>query len=147
MKRLISLALILGLVSSISSQSELNFLRFYLKLILLKFSEAFLCYWTSWASSLSNSNPSLCTHVSYAFVDVDSNGNLAFSSGMNSFKSLRSSHPSVKLLFSIGGANYDANSAFKYISGSPSLRANFASNILNYIQSNNLHGGKVSCYN
>ena len=106
-----------------------------------------MCYWTSWASSLSNSNLSLYSHVSYAFVDVDNNGNLAFSSGMTQFKTLKNTYPSVKLLFSIGGANYDSNSAFKYIAGSSSARANFASNILNYIQNNNLNGGKVvTCY-
>lgn len=62
---------------------------------------------------------------------------------MSQFKTLKNTYSSVKLLFSIGGANYDANSPFKYIAGSSSARANFVSNILNYIQTNNLDGGKV----
>lgn len=101
-----------------------------------------MCYWTSWGSTLSNSNPSLCTHVSYAFLDVDANGNLFNGNGMNAFKGLRNSYPNVKLLFSIGGANYGGNSAFKNIAQSASIRGTFAKNVLNYIQSNNLHGGK-----
>jgi GH18 family chitinase len=74
---------------------------------------------------------------------VDANGNLADKQGgMWTFKGLRNSYPSVKLLFSIGGATYGPDGVFKSIAESSSRRQTFANNILNYVQSNNLHGGK-----
>lgn len=100
-----------------------------------------MCYWTSWASTTSNSNPSLCTHISYAFIDVDSNGNLYNTGGLATFKTLKNTNPNAKLLISIGGANYGPWSTFSNIAASSTLRQTFANNIFNFLQSNNLNGG------
>jgi GH18 family chitinase len=61
--------------------------------------------------------------------------------GLSTFKTLKNNYPNVKLLISIGGANYNSNSAFSPIAASASSRATFAANVLSLIQSNNLNGG------
>lgn len=58
---------------------------------------------------------------------------------MPTFKVYRSQYPSVKLLFSVAASG--ANSAFRNVSESASVRLTFAENILACIQENDLHGG------
>ena len=101
----------------------------------------FLCYWPSWSQVLINTNPSLCTHVSFSFFDVFADGSINQQNDPTSFLALKTSHPNTKLLISLGGFNYGPDSAFSTIAASADLRQTFASNILNYIQTNSLHGG------
>ena len=69
------------------------------------------------------------------------NGNIKPQYNPSSFLALKSSHPNTKLLISLGGGTYGPESAFSTIAASADLRQTFTSNILNYIQTNNLHGG------
>lgn len=111
-------------------------------------SSIFFCYWTGYSSASSKPDPSYCSHLSYAFINfADSNGKLFDKyNNLGAFKNFRNTHPNVKLLISIGGWNEIDTPIFAQIAKSSSLRQTFANNVLNMIQSNNLHGGKYTTY-
>jgi chitinase len=99
-----------------------------------------MCYWTSWASTSTNTKPSLCTNVIFSFVEVSSDGVLTSPANLATFSALKSQNPGVKFSFAIGGASYGENSAFKTIAASSTISSTFANNILILLQNNNLDG-------
>lgn len=130
-------------VTNVPSTSSKFLKKYFLTVnINIRFSiEVFLCYWPSWSPVLLSTNPSLCSHVSFAFFDVSANGAITPQDDPSSFLALNNSIPSTKLLISLGGQTGPSTDSFSTIAGSANLRQTLASNILSYIQSNNLHGG------
>lgn len=82
-----------------------------------------------------------CTHVSYAFFDVTSDGDI-FPVGIDSsasFIELKKNNANKKFLISIGGYNY--GKFFATVASSSSLRQTLANKTLRYIENNGLDGG------
>lgn len=79
------------------------------------FIDKVFCYfesWTQWRTGngqfkLSHVNPSLCTHITLAFIGLNTDGTIKdLGAGPYSdFANLRSKNPAVKLLISMGGWN------------------------------------------
>lgn len=89
----------------------------------------------------SSVNPSLCTHISYAFVNLANDGTIQYGADISQFLALRNSHPNVKLLISFGG-QYAPSATFEAVSSNPTARSKFVSEVLTYIETNRIHGGK-----
>jgi chitinase len=103
-------------------------------------------YWGSWSTyrrgkakfTASDIDPRSFTHLIYSFVNVDSRGNVRTSEGnlIESFMQLKQRNSSVKLMFSIGGANVDS-ATFSMLASSDSSRGRFARNVVAFA---NLYG-------
>lgn len=103
-----------------------------------------LCYWPGYDPD-AQVNPSLCTHISYAFYSIDDSGAIAQEYGnFAKFLSFKTTNPSVKLLISIGGYSDQDKFAksFSTVARDYTKRNNFVNNVFNVIQSNGLDGGK-----
>lgn len=54
--------------------------------------------------------------------------------------SLKSRNPNLKFMAAVGGYNEGLASAWSNLAGNSGARNNFASNVLSFLQSNNLNG-------
>nr|XP_019543590.2 chitinase-3-like protein 1 [Aedes albopictus] len=104
-----------------------------------------VCYYGTWAAyrngngkfSVSNIDPSLCTHLIYAFVGINANGtirvldpwlDLEDNWGLGTirrFNDLKSSNPNLKTLVAVGGWN-EGSQRFSTVAQNPILRKRFA---------------------
>lgn len=109
-----------------------------------------MCYYADWTVyrpgngkfDISNVDPTLCTHIIYAFVLPKDDGSINIGEGaknFNQFAQLRQQNPSVKLMVAIGGWN-EHSARFTKIAASPSLRSTFAQNVLDLLVKYKLDG-------
>ncbi|RZC41996.1 Glyco hydro 18 domain containing protein [Asbolus verrucosus] len=127
-------------------------------LILLAFSSAFMvlsasagnvvCYFTSWTIyrpdngkfTAADIDPSLCTHVYYAFVGLREDGTVAVLDDweitglmeIEHLMSLKTQNPDLKIILSMGGWN---EGSYKYstVAKNPNARATMAKSVLEFI--------------
>nr|CAD7402861.1 unnamed protein product [Timema cristinae] len=127
-----------------------------------------VCYFDSWSLTrtgddqyrIEDIDPSLCTHVIYAFADLASDGTIRvgdpstdlpsglgrdgwfsaeFPDGYNRLNLLKQQNPNLKTLISIGGE--DAGSAiFSRVFNSEELRAMFVDNAVIFVEENGFDG-------
>jgi chitinase len=98
------------------------------------------------------------THLNYAFLDFDSSGNLKFTDKdaavgapvgqegvqwnsanagvLNALQDLRAKNPNLKIGVSIGG--WSKSGDFSDVAASPTIRANFVSNIAKFVKYTNM---------
>jgi chitinase len=97
-----------------------------------------ICFFASWAGyrngdgsfKPTNIDPSLCTHVNYAFLGVNADGTLKILDswnevdlgGLQNVEALKSQNPDLKVLVSIGGWNA-GNAILNGVAASSVLRA------------------------
>nr|CAD7195616.1 unnamed protein product [Timema douglasi] len=98
-----------------------------------------VCYFASWSLTrtgddqyrIEDIDPSLCTHVIYAFADL--------SNGYNRLNRLKQQNPNLKTLIAVGGGS--AGSAiFSQVFNSAALRAAFVDSAANFVQQNGFNG-------
>nr|CAD7195617.1 unnamed protein product [Timema douglasi] len=116
-----------------------------------------VCYFDSWSLTrtgddqyrIEDIDPSLCTHVIYAFADLASDGTIQVGDpstdlpsgldGYNRLNLLKQQNPNLKTLISIGGE--DAGSAiFSRVFNSEELRAMFVDNAVIFVEENGFDG-------
>uniref|UniRef100_A0A182N7X4 Uncharacterized protein n=1 Tax=Anopheles dirus TaxID=7168 RepID=A0A182N7X4_9DIPT len=102
-----------------------------------------VCYYGSWAAGRTgyatftpdDINPSLCTQLNYAFLDIESNGTLKNGFNTNTiakFNDLKKKNPALKTLAAVGGWN--AGKSFKTVAANAQLRTTFAKNAVAFLQ-------------
>ena len=99
-------------------------------------------YYPDWAgnpdiSSVANK----VTHLEYAFINLDSNGNCvapASNSTINYLKNLKASYPHLKLLFSVGGWTWSDN--FSLVAKDATKRARMVSTCLTLSRNSGFDG-------
>ncbi|KAK3083361.1 hypothetical protein FSP39_020764, partial [Pinctada imbricata] len=119
-----------------------------------------VCYFTNWSHrrahiptqyDITDIDPSLCTHINYAFADVDE-GNLTLihtnpddeNSTANKkgrfyeFTALKKNNPSLKMLLSVGG--WKTNNILSYIVSSNVSMKTFARNCRSYLDQRGFDG-------
>ncbi|CAO1372323.1 unnamed protein product [Diamesa serratosioi] len=104
--------------------------------------EKVVCYWGEWSSALpaSSIDTSICTHIIYSFIGVDSSGAIT---GVNTqtvddaklkvFISLKAKNPKIKLMVAVGGASFPTTT-FSELSKFATARVNFAKNSVVFLQ-------------
>nr|CAD7461788.1 unnamed protein product [Timema tahoe] len=116
-----------------------------------------VCYFDSWSLTrtgddqyrIEDIDPSLCTHVIYAFADLASDGTIRVGDpstdlpsgldGYNRLNLLKQQNPNLKTLISVGGE--DAGSAiFSRVFNSEELRAMFVDNAVIFVEENGFDG-------
>ncbi|CRK90408.1 CLUMA_CG004159, isoform A [Clunio marinus] len=98
--------------------------------------------------SANQINPSICTHVIYSFIGLDSNGGLNYlwrSEGqsigfINGMNNLKAQNPNLKTIVAVGGGNDGLVPVWSQMAANPNSRSNFASNILSFLRKHNLDG-------
>ncbi|KYN43441.1 putative chitinase 2 [Trachymyrmex septentrionalis] len=118
-----------------------------------------VCYYGSWAGyrngdgkyDISQMDSTLCTHMIYGFVGINSDGSirvldawndLADNYGLGGFKKfgdLRKKSPSTKMMVAIGGWN-EGSSTFSTVAGSSTLRQKFAKNAAEFLDKHGFDG-------
>ncbi|XP_046436425.1 acidic mammalian chitinase-like isoform X1 [Neodiprion fabricii] len=117
------------------------------------------CYFGSWSFyrpgkggfNISDIDPTLCTHMAYAFVGITPNGEVQVLDeyrdlytdgglgGFEEFNALRDQNAELKTLVSIGGWSQGSTNFSTVVSNS-TLRSTFAKNALEFVLSYNFSG-------
>nr|XP_020652508.1 chitinase-3-like protein 1 [Pogona vitticeps] len=128
-----------------------------LALTLLHCGSAFkvVCYFTNWSQyrettgrfTPENIDPSLCSHIIYAFAKIEDNviANSEWNDATmyKKINSLKSRNPSLKTLLSVGG--YGVGTApFRRITRSPFYRSEFVISVVQFLQQHNFDGLDLS---
>ncbi|XP_050503924.1 probable chitinase 2 [Diabrotica virgifera virgifera] len=112
-----------------------------------------VCYFSSWAIyrnftaakfDISNIDPSLCTHINFAFVELFEDGSLFIVDpwesdddgkyhGFQHLAELKQSQPELKILISLGGWN-EGSKNFSAVSADPESRSRLVSQTLELIE-------------
>lgn len=111
----------------------------------------FFCYWGSWSHyrtgagkfSVGQIDPSLCTHLVYAFAKLENGVIAAFDPyldlednyGLGMYKkvnSLKVAHPHLKTLLAIGGWN-EGSEKYSSMASTPEGRQRFAQSVLGFL--------------
>ncbi|CAG9820380.1 unnamed protein product [Phaedon cochleariae] len=106
-----------------------------------------VCYFASWTVyrpgnglfDVSNIEPDLCTHINFAFIGLHEDGTINIIDkwesdddgkyhGFRNLLDLRNSHPSLKVLVSMGGWN-EGTKNFSKVAADPVLRKTLANNV------------------
>ncbi|KAF2895979.1 hypothetical protein ILUMI_10196 [Ignelater luminosus] len=114
-----------------------------------------VCYYGSWAAyrpgngrfEVEDIDPTLCTHLIYAFVGLNPNGSIRIidpnldinKGGFKRFNALKSRNPKVKTLISIGGWN-EKSEVFAEVASTSHLRTAFVNNALNFVKTHGFDG-------
>jgi chitinase len=107
-----------------------------------------ICYYESWTNQShfppDDIDVSICTHVNFAFLRLNDDGNFRFDDGaddsvLQKFGSLKSTNPDVKLLITLGGWTEDSM-AFSHVAADPHKKSTLASTLIHYMQTYNLDG-------
>lgn len=115
------------------------------------------CYYTNWAQyrpvdvkyTVSDVDPNLCTHFSYAFAVIRNNlvvpyeyndDNSTFNIGMYYwFNQLRVSNPKLKTFLAVGGWNF-GSLTFSQMACSPESRRTFIDSAVKFLRDRNFDG-------
>ncbi|KAL8625356.1 hypothetical protein ACOMHN_044499 [Nucella lapillus] len=107
-----------------------------------------VCYFSNWAQhrprvaayTVANVDPSLCTHLIYAFVNLDSQGQILSAFGEGSiprtyarFKGLKTHNPELKTLVAVGGWNLGSK-PFSLLAADPTSRRRFVTNVVIFLR-------------
>ncbi|CAH1799437.1 unnamed protein product [Owenia fusiformis] len=111
-----------------------------------------VCYYTSWSQYRKGAgrflpediDPSLCTHIIYAFAYVDTRINSYSYSGLKAYEyndvqmyesinALKKQNPSLKTLLAVGGWNHGSK-PFSYMANRMANRKNFVTNSIKYLK-------------
>ncbi|XP_050044714.1 chitinase-3-like protein 1 isoform X2 [Dermacentor andersoni] len=118
----------------------------------------FFCYWGSWSHyrsgagkfSVDQIDPSLCTHLVYAFAKLDNGVIAAFDAyldlkdnyGLGMYEKvnkLKAAHPHLKTLLAIGGWN-EGSEKYSRMASTPEGRQRFARSVLNFLDKHGFDG-------
>ncbi|KAI3380099.1 hypothetical protein SNEBB_010671 [Seison nebaliae] len=93
--------------------------------------------------TLDRIDPCLCSHVTYSFLDLRSDGKLKFTArDVENFKklqNLRKTNPNIKLVVALGGANGDLNT-FQSILKNGELKTNLMRDVNGKLEEWNMDG-------
>ncbi|KAK7483787.1 hypothetical protein BaRGS_00025003, partial [Batillaria attramentaria] len=113
-----------------------------------------VCYFTNWsmyrpgsaAYTVANVDPFLCTHLIYAFAEIDYHGNmkpqLATDSETDTYKefnNLRMRNPDLKTLISVGGWNFGSKK-FSQMAGVAAVRSRFVTSAVRFLRQHGFDG-------
>lgn len=106
-----------------------------------------VCYWFA-EIEVGHIDPTICTHIVYSFLGLDSNGGLTYldrSQGqaegyLRELVGLKSQNPNVQILAAVGGYNEPLVPVWSAMAANAGSRDNFARNVLSFLQRNNLNG-------
>ncbi|XP_045208460.2 putative chitinase 1 [Mercenaria mercenaria] len=106
-----------------------------------------VCYYGSWTSHLTpeDIDPSLCTHLMFAFSTLDANGTeiIPFESYEPAlylrFTNLKSQNAKLKTMLSLGGWTMGSKLFIELVSSESNMRE-FASNAITYLRTYNFDG-------
>ncbi|KAJ3656743.1 hypothetical protein Zmor_015793 [Zophobas morio] len=108
-----------------------------------------ICYYKSWTRedvfAPDDIDISICTHVNFAFLRLNEDGNFRFDSGggdesvLEKFGVLKSKNPDVKLLITVGGWIEDSI-AFSHVAADDHKKANLATTLVHYMENYGLDG-------
>lgn len=92
----------------------------------------------------SSLNLALCTHVIATFMQVNGAGNIMDTQAVTSYIAKLVSwramqKANMKIMVAFGGAGSNDND-WSTMTANPSYRQNFATNVLNYLQTNQIDG-------
>ncbi|XP_065309332.1 chitinase-3-like protein 1 isoform X1 [Dermacentor albipictus] len=118
----------------------------------------FFCYWGSWSHyrsgagkfSVDQIDPSLCTHLVYAFAKLDNGVIAAFDAyldlkdnyGLGMYEKvnkLKAAYPHLKTLLAIGGWN-EGSEKYSRMASTPEGRQRFARSVLDFIDKHGFDG-------
>nr|XP_049706276.1 probable chitinase 2 isoform X3 [Helicoverpa armigera] len=120
---------------------------------------AVVCYYGTWATyrtglgkyDVTDINPNLCTHLIYAFVGIDSEGNIISldpyldlpddygRDNFGKFNALKQQNPSLKTLVAVGGWN-EGSAKYSVMAANSTLRQNFIDSALKMITTHGFDG-------
>ncbi|XP_047036764.1 probable chitinase 2 [Helicoverpa zea] len=120
---------------------------------------AVICYYGTWATyrtglgkyDVTDINPNLCTHLIYAFVGIDSEGNIISldpyldlpddygRDNFGKFNALKQQNPSLKTLVAVGGWN-EGSAKYSVMANNSTLRQNFIDSALKMITTHGFDG-------
>ncbi|XP_063897317.1 probable chitinase 2 isoform X1 [Helicoverpa armigera] len=120
---------------------------------------AVVCYYGTWATyrtglgkyDVTDINPNLCTHLIYAFVGIDSEGNIISldpyldlpddygRDNFGKFNALKQQNPSLKTLVAVGGWN-EGSAKYSVMANNSTLRQNFIDSALKMITTHGFDG-------
>lgn len=102
-------------------------------------------YLPSWAGNVNDVQYGKLTHINYAFVMPDGNGNLPAPPNPAKLRDLvRLGHAAgVKVLISIGGWNNGDDAPFESLAANPATRATFVTSTINLIDEYALDGADI----
>ncbi|XP_047036858.1 probable chitinase 2 [Helicoverpa zea] len=126
---------------------------------LLHYNHAVVCYYSTWATyrtglrkyDVTDINPNLCTHLVYAFVGIDSEGNIISldpyldlpndygRDNFGKFNALKQQNPSLKTLVAVGGWN-EGSAKYSVMAANSRLRQNFIDSALKMITTHGFDG-------
>ncbi|XP_058795563.1 chitotriosidase-1-like isoform X2 [Phymastichus coffea] len=112
-----------------------------------------VCYFSSWAVyrpnngkfDISHIDPSLCTHMIYAFVGITEDGDVKVldagqdlpdnygKDGFSRFNKLREISPQTKTMIAIGGWN-EESVRYSQVVGNPTIRKRFVENMVMFVK-------------
>ncbi|XP_076164556.1 chitotriosidase-1-like [Ptiloglossa arizonensis] len=118
-----------------------------------------VCYFGNWAGErpglgaihVSDINPRLCTHLIYAYVGLDYQGDIKIlnpwtdlaedggRAGYEKFNSLRRWSPGIKTLISLGGRK-EESSKYSYIASNSHTRTRFVHNVVRFLRRHKFDG-------
>lgn len=119
-----------------------------------------VCYWGTWANYRPNDgkftpesiDPSLCTHLIYSFVGLDSDTSaiksldpwmdLEDNYGLAGFKKatdLKYAYPNLKVTVAIGGWN-EGSTKYSLMAKDPAQRQKFVDSVVQFLQKHNFDG-------
>ncbi|GJQ78433.1 hypothetical protein Trydic_g11554 [Trypoxylus dichotomus] len=116
------------------------------------------CYWSTWSIyrpgrgkfQLEDVNPTLCTHLIFAFTLLDDKDSSIKTIGTwtdltldsakrNNVSKLKEKYPHLKVLVSIGGWQ-DGSIKYSKMAANPHMRNNFINNTIDFIREHNFDG-------
>ncbi|CAL7949849.1 unnamed protein product [Xylocopa violacea] len=116
-----------------------------------------VCYYGSWAAyrnglgkfDVSDINPALCTHIIYAFIGINTTGDVEIldswrdlpngRDGYGQFTRLRRQNPGIKVMVAMGGWN-EGSTKYSEVVAKPNMRVRFVHNVINFLKEYDFDG-------
>ncbi|KAJ8962576.1 hypothetical protein NQ318_000969 [Aromia moschata] len=119
------------------------------------FADKIVCYHGSWSAyrsgnghfTVSDIDPTLCTHLIYSFVGLNTNGTINIldedldvtNGNLANFTALKEQNSNLKTLVAVGGWN-EGSTTYSMVAANASLRATFIQSSLQLVQTYNFDG-------
>jgi chitinase len=114
-----------------------------------------VCYFTSWTIyrpdigkfQAANIDPTLCTHINYAYIGIYENGNVlvlddweqTLLEEVKHLMNLKQKNPNLKVLASMGGWN-EGSTKYSHVAADPEKRATMVQSVLKYMEKHGFDG-------
>ncbi|XP_062997927.1 chitinase-3-like protein 1 [Elgaria multicarinata webbii] len=110
-----------------------------------------VCYFTSWSQYRETSgrfipdeiDPHLCTHIIYAFANIENNRIVRYEwnddTTYTAINELKTRNPSLKTLISLGGQNMRPE-LFGNVTASPARRSEFVTSVVQFLKTHGFDG-------